>query len=73
MEPLVTIVTVAFNSEKTIEKTIKSVLNQTYPKIEYLIIDGKSGDQTVEIAKTYEEQGIRTGSYRKKTGASMTP
>ncbi len=65
MEPLVTIVTVAFNSEKTIEKTIKSVLNQTYPKIEYLIIDGKSGDQTVEIAKTYEEQALKKGySYR---------
>lgn len=55
----------AFNSEKTIEKTIKSVLNQTYPKIEYLIIDGKSGDQTVEIAKTYEEQALKKGySYR---------
>lgn len=65
MEPLVTIVTVAFNSEKTIEKTIKSVLNQTYPKIEYLIIDGKSGDQTVEIPKTYEEQALKKGySYR---------
>ena len=65
MEPLVTIVTVAFNSERTIEKTIKSVLNQTYPKIEYLIIDGKSGDQTVEIAKTYEEQALKKGySYR---------
>ena len=65
MEPLVTIVTVAFNSEKTIEKTITSVLNQTYPKIEYLIIDGKSGDQTVEIAKTYEEQALKKGySYR---------
>ena len=65
MEPLVTIVTVAFNSEKTIEKTIKSVLNQTYPKIEYLNIDGKSGDQTVEIAKTYEEQALKKGySYR---------
>ena len=65
MEPLVTIVTVAFNSEKTIEKTIKSVLNQTYPKIEYLIIDGKSGDKTVEIAKAYEEQVLKKGySYR---------
>lgn len=61
MEPLVTIVTVAFNSEKTIEKTIKSVLNQTYPKIEYLIIDGKSGDKTVEIAKAYREQALEKG------------
>lgn len=61
MEPLVTIVTVAFNSEKTIEKTIKSVLNQTYPRIEYLIIDGKSSDKTVEIAESYREQALEKG------------
>lgn len=65
MEPLVTIVTVAYNSEKTIEKTIKSVLNQTYPRIEYLIIDGKSSDKTVEIAESYRGQALEKGySYR---------
>lgn len=61
MEPLVTVVTVAYNSEKTIEKTIKSVLNQTYPRIEYLIIDGKSSDKTVEVAKGYEQQALSKG------------
>lgn len=65
MEPLVTIVTVAYNSENTIKKTIESVLNQTYPKIEYLVIDGGSSDKTVEIAKGYEEQALKKGySYR---------
>ena len=52
---LITIITPCFNSEKTIRKTIESVLNQTYENIEYLIIDGASKDKTVEIAKSYEK------------------
>lgn len=55
-QPLVSIITVCYNSEKTIEKTIKSVLNQTYKNIEYIIIDGKSTDSTIEIAKKYEKE-----------------
>lgn len=50
---LVTILTVAYNSEKTIAKTIESVLNQTYDNIEYIIIDGASTDATVEVANNY--------------------
>lgn len=53
---LVTIITVSYNSEKTIGRTIESVLNQTYSPIEYLIIDGKSSDRTVEVAQTYLKQ-----------------
>lgn len=52
---LVTILTVAFNSEATISKTIESVLNQTYKDIEYIIIDGASKDGTVEVARKYQE------------------
>ncbi len=51
---LVSIITPCYNSEKTIEKTIKSVLNQTYKNIEYIIIDGKSTDDTLTIIKKYE-------------------
>ena len=51
---LVTVITPCYNSEKTIRRTIESVLNQTYKDIEYLIIDGASTDKTVEIAKSYE-------------------
>lgn len=46
-----TIVTVAYNEEKSILETAKSVLEQDYQNLEYLIIDGNSSDSTVEIAK----------------------
>lgn len=53
---LVSIITVTYNSEKTIERTIKSVLNQTYDNIEYIIIDGKSTDSTINIVKKYKDK-----------------
>lgn len=55
---LVTIITVTYNSEKTISRTIESVLNQDYPYIEYLVIDGASKDKTAKIAKSYEDKFI---------------
>ena len=51
--PTITIITVSYQSEKEIEKTILSVINQTYPHIEYIIIDGGSTDTTVDIIKKY--------------------
>lgn len=52
----VSIITVAYNSEKTIEDTIKSVLSQDYKAIEYIIIDGGSTDGTMEIVNRYAAQ-----------------
>lgn len=51
---LVTILTVSYNAEATIARTMESVLKQTYGEIEYIIIDGASKDKTVEVARKYQ-------------------
>jgi len=51
----ISIITVSYNSAKTIETTFKSVLQQTYSNIEYIVIDGGSTDNTLKIAKKYSE------------------
>ncbi len=53
-KPLVTIITVCLNSEKSIEETIQSVIKQTYKNIEYIVIDGDSKDHTKEIINKYK-------------------
>jgi len=51
----ISIITVSYNSENTIETTFKSVLQQTYSNIEYIVIDGGSTDSTLKIAEKYNE------------------
>ena len=52
----ISIITVCYNSESTLEKTILSVANQTHKDVEYIIIDGNSKDGTVEIIKQYSNK-----------------
>ena len=52
--PLVSVITVCFNAGRTIRRTIHSVLEQTYPNIEYLVVDGGSSDATLDILREYE-------------------
>jgi glycosyltransferase involved in cell wall biosynthesis len=52
-QPLVTIVTPSFNQGEFIGETIESVLNQTYPHIEYIVVDGGSTDNTVSVVERY--------------------
>lgn len=59
------VITICYNSENVIRKTIESVLGQTYPCIEYLIIDGASADKTVSIAEEYTARFSEKGyEYR---------
>lgn len=52
----ISIITVVFNNVSTIKDAIDSVLNQTYENIEYIVVDGASGDGTVDIIKSYGNQ-----------------
>ena len=55
-KPLITVITVVFDGGKHIEKTILSVINQTYDNVEYIIVDGDSTDGTLDIIRQYECQ-----------------
>ena len=52
----ISIITATYNSGRTLRHTIESVLRQTYQDIEYLIVDGCSKDDTLEIVKDYESK-----------------
>jgi glycosyltransferase involved in cell wall biosynthesis len=52
----ISIITITYNSEKTLDDTIKSVLSQTYDDIEYIIVDGNSKDSTLDIVKSYGDK-----------------
>ena len=55
----ITVVTVCFNCEHTIKKTMESVLRQTYSDIEYILIDGASTDNTLSVIKSFKDDRIK--------------
>lgn len=64
---LLTVVTVVYNGSDALEKTIRSVLLQTYPHIEYIVVDGGSDDGSVDVIRRYES-GIASWKSESDTG-----
>ncbi len=54
--PLISVVTVVFNGVDMLEQTIRSIVSQTYPNVEFIVIDGGSTDGTIDIIKKYEHK-----------------
>ena len=61
MKLTISVITICFNCENEIKKTIESVLAQDYKNVEYIIIDGGSRDKTLEFAKEYEDRFAKKG------------
>lgn len=62
IQPKISVITVVYNGVSLIERTIRSVLEQTYTNIEYIIIDGASSDGTLEIIEKYQDKIALTHS-----------
>jgi glycosyltransferase involved in cell wall biosynthesis len=55
-KPVISVITIVYNGESYIEKTILSVINQTYKNIEFIVVDGQSKDNTVNIVSKYKDR-----------------
>jgi glycosyltransferase involved in cell wall biosynthesis len=66
MKPVLSVITIVYNNARDIERTMLSVLNQTYGGIEYIVVDGASNDGTLEIIKRYERRIAKLISKKDK-------
>lgn len=66
MKPVLSVITIVYNNARDIERTMLSVLNQTYTGIEYIVVDGASNDGTLEIIKCYENRITKLISEKDK-------
>lgn len=65
MKPLISIITITFQAELYLRRTMESILSQDYTNIEYIVVDGNSNDNTVLIIKEFEDSFLRKGfSFR---------
>lgn len=62
----VSIITITYNSDATLKETMESVINQTYPNIEYIIVDGLSQDNTLSIVNNYKDKISKVVSEKDK-------
>ena len=72
MHDLISIVMPAYNSEKYIRNSIKSVINQTYKNWELIIIDDYSTDNTVSIIEEFQNKNIHLIKNKKNSGAAIS-
>jgi len=70
--PTFSVIMPVYNKEKYIKRAIDSILSQTYPDFEIIIVDDKSTDKSLEIIKNFKDKRIRVFKQRKNKGASFT-
>ena len=61
----ITVVTITYNAEKVLRRTLDSVYAQTYEGVEHLIVDGASKDNTLQMAEVYKEKSDASGNGHK--------
>lgn len=70
LQPTFSIITITYNAVRLVEQTLLNVLSQSYPNIEYIVIDGGSTDGTVDIIRRYES-GLAYWVSRPDKGYTM--
>lgn len=72
MNPLVSVIIPTYNVEKYIEKAIQSVLDQTYPNIEIIVVDDGSTDHTVDVVRSFHDERIKLFINERNMGPSYS-